>query len=109
MFYVQILCILSYYYCLYNYSLFVGTCGLPINISSIRIIDSATNYQQIVSAIALFDDVISYNIGRKQNISVECLSILNDLIVERKENKFDPFICNSWKASLQKKLKFCYR
>ena len=43
----------------------------PINISSIRIIEIATNYDEIVSAITLFDNVISDNIS-----TIKCIKLI---------------------------------
>ena len=85
---------------MFIYSLFFGH-PEPINISSIRIIETAKNYQEIIQAISTFDNVCTGNY-EEFNISKESLLILNHLI-ERKENKFDPFIYNSWKVFLQKK------
>ena len=102
MFYVQISYNLSYYS--FIYSLFFGDYVNPISISSIRIIETATNYQEIVSAITLFDNVIN-GVENPGYVSSSCLLILSHLIVERAENKFDPFIYNSWKVFLQKKTK----
>ena len=67
---------------------------LPLNISSLRIIQTATNYQEIIQTITLFDNVLNGNIDDDDNICSEWLSILNYLIVERTENKFDSgFLC----------------
>ena len=104
MIYISYVFIYSYYPCYYwvLYSLFFGVGhGYPINISSIRIIKTKRNYQEIIQAITILDNILSGNIEEK--ISKKSLLILNHLIVERKENKFDPFIYNSWKTFLQKK------
>ena len=74
-----------------------------INISSIRIIETATNYQEIIQAITLFDNALSNNIEERVNVSSESLLVLKHLIYERNENKFDLFIYNTWKVFVQKK------
>ena len=97
-----ILFILLYYYL---YSLFFGF-HAPVNISSIRIIETATNYEAIIGAIRLFDNVLSGNIkGDVVEISKKWLLILNHFVFERNENKYDAFIYNTWKVFLQKKNK----
>ena len=90
----------------YIYSLFFADDLVSISISSIRIIERGTNYQEIISSIRLFDNILSDNIGHDGAavyIFGKWLLILKHLIYERKENKFDPFIYNTWKVFLQKK------
>ena len=104
MFFFFFLCT-NIHYCLI-YSLFYGY-DIPINISSIRIIETATNYRGIIQAITFFDNVLSNNIynGVVVNTCPEWSLILNHLMHGRKENIFDPIIYNSWKVFLEKKLK----
>ena len=92
---------------MFIYSLFFGATDeyCPIVISSIRIIETATNYQEIIEMISLFDRVLSGDMVKKKKIGCSSLLILNHLIYERKENKFDPFIYNSWKLFCKKKRK----
>ena len=94
------------------YSLFYGCDHLgvhPINISSIRIISTATNYSEIIQAITLFDNVLSGNMDGLKKIPSSVWSksvfILDFLINSKDSNEFDPFIYNTFKLFLKQKTK----
>ena len=78
---------------------------IAINISSIRIIETATNYRDTIQAITLFDNIISNNIEKKvsQKLISNSVVIMSDLIEVGNSDEFDPFIYNSWRIFLQKK------
>ena len=102
--------ILFYFICLHIiisviFSLFFGQHRYSINISSIRIIETAKNYREIIEAMTLFDRAISDNIYEEISKSFlrKSLLILNHLVGKTQNNEFAPFIHNSWKVFLQKK------
>lgn len=73
----------------------------PINIESIRVISTAKNYQAIVSAITLFDNIISGNFDDYDQPSPafvkRSIQILEHLLsTKQSKNMFDPFIYNTW-------------
>ena len=90
------------------YSLFFG-CNhgfgykAPINISSIRHIETATNYQEIIQAITAFDNIISGNTKAAKDISPGTYSIVSHLLSDENKNMFNPFIYQTFKLLMEKK------
>ena len=86
-----------------------GSKQVPINISSIRIIETGTNYGEIIQAITLFDNIISGNTPMRISTSIwkKATLIMNHLLNnnDKTENKFDSFIYNTFKLFMDRKNK----
>ena len=77
----------------------------PINISSIRIIETSTNYGEIIQAMTTFDNIISgnYKAVKHTNISSTMIAVLKHLCNDKEQDRFDLFIYQTWDLFLSKK------
>ena len=78
---------------------------IPINITSIRIIESCTNYEEIVSAITTLDNVLSGHLYYEIS-PVLCktyASILNHLLYDKDRRSLDPFIYSTFHTFVENK------
>ena len=88
-------------------SLFFGDADWPINIYSIRVIKTCTNYEEIILAMTLFDNVISGNIyveHKEESSSFKDYTrILKHLLFDKNRNTFSQFIYWSWRLFIRNK------
>ena len=83
----------------------------PITISSIRMIKTATNYQGIIRAIAMFDAILNDNISTENKLSASLLNnsipILTHLCNygsnRNEDRKFDDYIYQTWSTFINNK------
>lgn len=86
---------------------------VPMNITSIRIIETGTNYQEIIEAFTLFDNIITS--GEYVNLSVinenmpesywkRLIVIMDHFLNVESEKIFDSFIYDTWRLFLKKKI-----
>ena len=75
----------------------------PINVSSIRLIDSAINYQQVIQAITAFDNIISHNYEADISHGWKAGELLQVVLQDNYRDKVDAFIYQSVRLSLNKK------
>ena len=87
--------------------LFFGNFHSAINIVSIRILETATNYGEIITAISVFDNIISDNLYDKLagKLSEKCVPILKHLLFDKDKNIFDNFIYSTWNLFTERKKK----
>ena len=78
---------------------------LPLNISSIRMITTAKNYQAVIQTITAFDSIISDNADEDlaRNIPSSAAAIMAQLLSNEAHNGHDPFIYRTFKLFLAKK------
>lgn len=74
-----------------------------MNIASIRIIKTATNYKKVIQAITAFDNVLSGNPAAAKNTPSSAALILDQLLYDESKEDFDPFIYQTFKVFLNKK------
>lgn len=84
------------------YRIFFGDRFNPINISSIRVISTATNYQKIIQSITALDAIIS---GLPiTSVPSFAPSLIEHLLNDEMENEFNPFIYETFKIFLARKI-----
>ena len=68
-------------------------------------ISTASNYQEIIQAITLFDMILSVNTQAVSDFDIpsSTSSIVNHLLSDAMRDKFDPFIYQSFKLFMDKK------
>lgn len=96
MIYIYILCSL-FFGCKHERH---GEAECPINISSIRDISRATNYQEIIQAVTVFDNILS---GNESKPSSSVFSIVSHLLNDANKRSFNPFLYQTFKSFLDKK------
>ena len=75
----------------------------PINVSSVRLIDSAINYRKVIKALTAFDNIISGHYEADLSDGWKAGEILEAALSDNHENKADSFIYQSVRLSLNKK------
>lgn len=81
----------------------------PLNISSILIVKTNNNFRDVIKAITLFDNIVSFyaSSNLKKTIASDLLlksrPIISHLLYDEDRTKLDPFIYSCWNSLIQNK------